>query len=88
VTINAGSDFVFDDSYDLRTLKETEQFIKKNRHLPDMAPASEMEEKGLELGKMDMKLLQKVEELTLYLIEQNKKIEMLETKIKEMESKK
>lgn len=88
VTINAGADFVFKDNYTLRALDEVETFIKENQHLPEIESAAEMEKSGLELGKMDMKLLQKVEELTLYLIEQNKKIAILENKIKELESKK
>lgn len=88
VTIDAGSDFVFENQYDLKTLTEVEEFIKKNGHLPDVAPASEMEDNGIELGKMDMKLLQKIEELTLYLIEQNKKIEDLQNKIIALENKK
>lgn len=87
VTINAGADFVFAENYQLKPLAEIEDFIAKNNHLPEIAPAKEMEEKGLELGKMDIKLLQKIEELTLYLIEQNKKIEVLEAKILELSNK-
>lgn len=75
VTIDAGADFVFYDDYDFRTLDEVEKFIQENKHLPDMASAREMEEGGLELGKMDMKLLQKVEELTLYLIDLKKEVD-------------
>lgn len=77
VTINAGSDFVFQDGYALRTLNEVEQFINENRHLPDIEAAKEMEEKGIELGKMDMKLLQKIEELTLYMIDFKKEMDEL-----------
>jgi hypothetical protein len=84
VTINAGSDFVFNDNYDLRTLTEVEHFIRQNKHLPDIEPAKEMEEKGLELGKMDMKLLQKIEELTIYMIELNKEIEKLKEENKKL----
>ena len=72
VTINAGADFVFEKSYDLRTLEETEEFISENKHLPEIASESEMLENGLQIGEMNIKLLQKIEELTLYLIEQNK----------------
>jgi hypothetical protein len=79
VTINAGSgpDFVFHDNYNLRTLDQVEAFILKNKHLPDIEPASEMEEKGVELGKMDMKLLQKIEEMTLYMIEFRKEMDAM-----------
>lgn len=74
VTINAGSDFVFQDNYDLMTLNEVEQFVRENKHLPDIEPAKDMEEKGIELGKMNMKLLQKIEELTLYMIDFEKEM--------------
>jgi hypothetical protein len=77
VSINAGSDFVFQDNYDLRTLSEVEQFINENKHLPDIEPAKTMEEKGIELGRMDMRLLQKIEELTLYMIDFKKQIDKL-----------
>lgn len=70
VVVNVtGADFVFQDNYNLKTLNEVERFIKDNKHLPDIEAADEMKEKGLELGKMDMKLLQKIEELTLYMID-------------------
>jgi hypothetical protein len=78
VTINAGSDFVFQDNYDLRALHEVEQFINENKHLPEIESAKTMEEQGIELGKMDMKLLQKIEELTLYMIDFEKKMDRME----------
>jgi hypothetical protein len=77
VTVNAGADFVFDASYQLRTLEETEEFISENKHLPEIASENEMLENGLLVGEMNIKLLQKIEELTLYLIEQNKEIKEL-----------
>jgi len=66
------SDFVFEDKYRLRPLSEVESFIKKNGHLPDIPSAKEVEKEGVELGSMDAKLLQKIEELTLYVIELKK----------------
>jgi hypothetical protein len=77
VTINAGvgPDFVFQDNYDLKTLAEVEKFIKENKHLPDIESAKVMENEGLELGKMDMKLLQKIEELTIYMIDFKKEMD-------------
>ncbi|MCP4176901.1 MAG: hypothetical protein GY756_03970 [bacterium] len=69
-----GSDFVFEDDYKLRTLNEVEKFIKKNKHLPEIAPAKDMQANGAELGTLNTKLLQKIEELTLYTIEQEKKL--------------
>ena len=71
------SDFVFEEDYNLRSLKEVENFISENNHLPDIPSQAEVTESGINLGEMDAKLLQKIEELTLYLIEQNKKIETL-----------
>jgi hypothetical protein len=68
-----GADFVFEDDYNLQSLSEVETFIKENKHLPDIAPAKEMQENGVSVGEMDAKLLQKIEELTLYVIELQKK---------------
>jgi hypothetical protein len=77
VVNTVGADFVFDDDYNLRSLSEVETFIKQNRHLPDIPTAKEVEENGVSLGEMQSKLLQKIEELTLYLVEQGKSIEEL-----------
>lgn len=74
-------DFVFENDYKLRTLKEVEQHINDNGHLPDIPSTEEVIENGIYLGEMNAKLLQKIEELTLYLIEQNKKIERLEEEV-------
>ena len=64
-----GADFVFNDDYKLRPLAEVAVFIKSQKHLPDIESADEMVANGLDLGKMDVKLLQKIEELTLYMID-------------------
>ncbi len=77
VVNTTGADFVFDPSYKLRTLSELETFIRTNKHLPDIAPAKDMQENGVSAGEMQAKLLQKVEELTLYVIEQSKLMEAL-----------
>ena len=74
------SDFVFEDDYDLPTLAEVEQFIKVNKHLPEIPSAQEVAENGVNLGEMEAKLLQKIEELTLYIIQQEKRIKQLESK--------
>ena len=71
-------DYVFKSSYILPSLSSVETFIKKYNHLPDMASAQEVEDEGLDLAQSQKALLKKVEELTLYLIEQEKKIERLE----------
>ncbi len=69
------SDFVFDKDYDLMTLNEVESYIKENGHLPDVPSAEEVKANGVEVGEMNAILLQKIEELTLYIIELEKKIE-------------
>ncbi len=79
VTVNAGADFVFNDDYKLPSLKEVEQFIKTNNHLPEIASEKEMQDNGLLLAEMNIKLLQKIEELTLYTIQQEKQLEKQET---------
>src|SRR5690606_31369179 len=75
------SDFVFKNDYALPTLEEVEKHIKEKGHLKDIHSAKEVEENGIYLGEMDSKLLKKIEELTLYIIEQNKRIEALENKL-------
>ncbi|UGU18114.1 hypothetical protein LS482_09565 [Sinomicrobium kalidii] len=66
------SDFVFEKDYNLPTLEEVEQHIKEKGHLKDIPSTKEVEENGIFLGEMDAKLLQKIEELTLYIIELKK----------------
>ena len=74
VVVNTdGADFVFDSDYNLPDLKEIEEFIFENKHLPNLDSATEMKENGMNVSEMQTDLLQKIEELTLYLIEQNKK---------------
>jgi hypothetical protein len=72
-----GPDYVFEKSYALPTLDEVKSYIDENKHLPEMPSAKEMEAKGIDVGEMNMLLLKKVEELTLYAIEQNRKIDCL-----------
>ena len=71
------SDFIFEDEYKLPTLQEVENHIKEKGHLKDIPSAKEVEKNGIFLGAMDAKLLQKIEELTLYTIAQQKEIERL-----------
>ena len=73
---NTWPDYVFKKSYGLRSLEQVEQFINQNSHLPEVPSAQEVTDKGIDVGAMNAKLLQKVEELTLYLIEQDKQIKM------------
>ncbi len=75
-----GADFVFEKDYKLMPLKDLEKFVQKNKHLPEIAPAKEMEENGTNLGNLNSKFLQKIEEMTLYIISQNESIEDLKKK--------
>ncbi|MDD7885333.1 hypothetical protein [Flavivirga sp. 57AJ16] len=74
------ADFVFAKNYNLPTLKEVESYIKENGHLKDIPSAEEVKENGVKLGEMNKLLLQKIEELTLYVIDLKKEIEVLKTK--------
>ncbi|MDD3771067.1 MAG: hypothetical protein RBT46_04580 [Weeksellaceae bacterium] len=81
---NGWADYVFHDDYELMPLHEVESYIIENKHLPNMPSAEEIvAEGGFELKEMNVKLLEKIEELTLYIIEQNKRIELLEKRLNE-----
>lgn len=71
-------DFVFDQNYDLWSLKKTEDYINKNQHLPGVPSAKQVEEEGIDVAEMNAILLQKVEELTLHLIELQKQVDQLQ----------
>ena len=73
-----GADFVFADDYQLRPLSEVETFIKVNKHLPEIKSAQEMQENGVSMNELQIQLLQKIEELTLYILQQEKRIRELE----------
>jgi len=73
-------DYVFDKKYTLNPLDEVEKFIAQNKHLPNMPSAKEVEEKGLHLGDVQKRMMEKIEELTLYVIELKKEIEILKTR--------
>ncbi|TKG91591.1 hypothetical protein EYV94_21440 [Puteibacter caeruleilacunae] len=79
------ADFVFDDNYQLRSLEELEKYILKNNHLPEMPTSKEVKEKGVSVGDMNKRLLQKIEELTLYVIEQQKANEELKERMQRQE---
>ncbi|MEP5601480.1 MAG: hypothetical protein ABJL44_10705, partial [Algibacter sp.] len=75
VQVDPWPDFVFNKEYDLPSLKEVEHHIKEKGHLENIPSATEVEESGILLGNMNAKLLQKIEELTLYTIQQQKELE-------------
>ncbi len=81
VTVPNGADFVFDEGYELRSLEELQEYIKQNKHLPEIQSEQEMKENGISVNKFQIMLLQKIEELTLYTIQQEERIKELETKI-------
>jgi hypothetical protein len=74
-------DYVFDKNYKLMPLAELEKSIAKNKHLPNIPSATEIEKNGISVGEMSKKLIEKVEELTLYIIELNKKNIALEERV-------
>ncbi|WP_272151114.1 hypothetical protein [Tenacibaculum aiptasiae] len=79
-------DFVFEKNYNLPTLKEVENHIKEKGHLKNIPNAKEVEKNGFFLGEMDSKLLQKIEELTLYTIEQEKKLNAQKEEIENLKT--
>lgn len=83
VTQQSWSDFVFGEGYRLRSLSEVDEFIKTHRRLPDIPSEKDVADQGVDVGDMQAKLLQKIEELTLYVIEQEQQIRQLRQQIKE-----
>ncbi len=79
------ADYVFEKNFSLKSLNEVEAFIKNYGHLPDVPPASETE-KGVNISEFNSLLLQKIEELTLYTIEQEKKLYHQQKKIEELQN--
>jgi hypothetical protein len=80
------SDYVFANDYKLMPLKEIESFVKENKHLPGIESAEELVKNGLDLGDMQAKQMGKIEELTLYAIEQEKKLEKQGKEIEELKA--
>jgi hypothetical protein len=78
------SDFVFGKEYNLPTLEEVEKHIEEKGHLENIPSEEEVLKNGINLGEMNAKLLQKIEELTLYMIEQNKRLENVEKENKDL----
>lgn len=85
VTNTPTADFVFSENYKLPSLEEVELNIKANKHLPEVSSAKEMEKYGVNVGEFQIKLLQKIEELTLYSIEQNKQNKILQLRVEKLE---
>lgn len=86
VSTTEWADYVFQQDYKLPTLKEVEEYIAVNKHLQDIPSAKEVKKNGLDVGEMNKQLLQKVEELTLYLIAEHKKNIALEEKVSKLDT--
>jgi len=80
------ADYVFEDDYHLRSLEDVEQHIEQNGHLPGIPSANQIEEEGLSIASTQVLMMQKIEELTLYMIEQDKEISRLNAKIDSLEN--
>lgn len=76
-----GADYVFDDNYQLRPLQEVYSYVQENGHLPEIQSAVDMQENGVNMSEFQIQLLQKIEELTLYIIHQEERIKELENQI-------
>lgn len=81
------ADYVFAPEYKLRPLEEVENFIKANQHLPEIQPASEIQANGLDVAAVTTKMMAKIEELTLYLIELKKENDALKQRVNSLENK-
>jgi len=79
-------DYIFDEEYELSSLADLESFIKKHKHLPDVPTEQMVREKGINLGEFSGVLLQKIEELTLYIIQQQREIESLKQSFSQSKS--
>lgn len=79
------ADYVFEDNYELPTLTEVSDYIEENGHLPNVPSAEEVETEGIEMGEITRIQQEKIEELTLYMIEMQKEIEMLKSRLDEQE---
>lgn len=85
ILVNSGSaDFVFAEDYNLRSLSEVQQFIQEHKHLPEIQSAEQMEKNGVSVNELQIKLLQKIEELTLYLIQQEQTIQDLQQQVEQL----
>ncbi len=82
-----GPDYVFKKDYPLASLDSIKNYIDQNKHLPEVPTAKEMEKNGVQLGEMNLLLLKKIEELTLYVIEQDKKLNVQDQRLKNLEIK-
>lgn len=81
------ADYVFEDDYPLMPLNEVESFLKEHKHLPSIPSEKVMLEQGIDIAEMNTKMMEKIEELTLYLIQQNKELEKLKAELETLKQK-
>ncbi|WP_343321619.1 hypothetical protein [Sphingobacterium multivorum] len=86
VEANPWPDYVFNDDHQLMPLDSLASFVKENKHLPNIAPAKSVEENGVALGELNRQLLQKIEEMTLYLIDQSREIKSLKNEVQALKT--
>jgi len=86
VKVNIFPDYVFKDDYYLMPLNKVEKFIKKHKHLPNIPKESVVVKEGLKLGEMQVKQMEKIEELFLYIIKLEKKVDILKKELKEVKN--
>jgi hypothetical protein len=70
-------DYVFEDHYSMPSITELKSFVKENKHLPGIPSAAEMKDNGISVGEMQTKMMQKIEELSLYIIQLQNQIDEL-----------
>ena len=75
---------MFSENYELSELSDVEKYIKENSHLPDIPSEAEIEETGIDIAEIQIKLLKKIEELTLYIINQDKEIKGLQENVEQL----
>ena len=85
--VSSWPDYVFDKKYNLPTLENLERFIQKNQHLPNIPAAKEVEKSGIAVGEMQTKMMEKIEELTLYIIQLKKDNTALKLSVDELKNK-
>lgn len=85
IELNNAADYVFEENYDLKSLKEVESYVKEHKHLPNVPSAAEIAKNGMSVSEMSNLFLEKIEELTLHMIQLQKENEALKAKVESME---
>jgi hypothetical protein len=88
VDADVWADYVFEDNYPLMPLSDVESFLKEHKHLPSIPSEKVMKEEGIDVAEMNVKMMEKIEELTLYLIQQNKELEKVKAELETLKQQK